>query len=165
MIMHAVQTGTPFVYEIFRISYCIRSNCTSDKYFLFKWCNALFIISEAVLFQSSSCTFPEFIMYFSRVHHVLFQSSSYAFPEFIMYFSRVHHMLFQSSSYTFPEFIMYFSSFHKLYFSRVHHVLFQSSSCTFLELLILSFSRIHPVFFCSYLEFILYFYRIHSVLF
>ena len=30
MIMHALQTGTPFVYEIFRIGYCIRGNCTSD---------------------------------------------------------------------------------------------------------------------------------------
>ena len=30
MIIHALQTGTPFVYEIFRIGYCIRGNCTSD---------------------------------------------------------------------------------------------------------------------------------------
>ena len=27
---------TPFVKEIFRIGYCIRGNCTSDKYFLYK---------------------------------------------------------------------------------------------------------------------------------
>ena len=31
MIIHALQTGTPFVYEIFRIGYCIRSKCTSDN--------------------------------------------------------------------------------------------------------------------------------------
>jgi len=36
MIIHALQTGTPFVYEIFRIGYCIRGKCTLDKYFLFK---------------------------------------------------------------------------------------------------------------------------------
>ena len=41
MIMHALQTGTPFVYEIFRIGYCTRGNCTSDKYFLFKWSTRL----------------------------------------------------------------------------------------------------------------------------
>ena len=37
MITHALQTSTPFVYEMFRIGYCIRSNCTSVKYFLYKW--------------------------------------------------------------------------------------------------------------------------------
>ena len=41
MIMHAVQTGTPFVYEIFRIDYCLRGKCTSGKYFLFKWSTRL----------------------------------------------------------------------------------------------------------------------------
>ena len=35
MIIHALQTGTPFLYDIFRIDYCIRSKCTSDKYLLF----------------------------------------------------------------------------------------------------------------------------------
>ena len=29
--------GTPFGYEIFRKGYCIRGNCTSDKYVLYKW--------------------------------------------------------------------------------------------------------------------------------
>ena len=29
--------STPFEKEIFRIGYCIRGICTSDKYFLFKW--------------------------------------------------------------------------------------------------------------------------------
>ena len=29
MIINALQTGTPFVEEIFRIVYCIRGNCTS----------------------------------------------------------------------------------------------------------------------------------------
>ena len=34
--------GTPFVFEIiFRIGYCIRSKCTSDKYILFKWSTRL----------------------------------------------------------------------------------------------------------------------------
>ena len=34
--------GTPaFVYEIFRIGYFIRGNCTSDKYFFYKWCTLL----------------------------------------------------------------------------------------------------------------------------
>ena len=41
MIIHALQTSTPFVYEMFRIGYCIRSKCTSDKYFLFKWSTRL----------------------------------------------------------------------------------------------------------------------------
>ena len=36
MIMRALQTGTPFVQKIFKIGYCIRGNCTSDKYFLYK---------------------------------------------------------------------------------------------------------------------------------
>ena len=32
------EDGTTFVYEIFRIiGYCVRGNCTSDKYFLYKW--------------------------------------------------------------------------------------------------------------------------------
>ena len=47
MIIHALQTGTPFVYEIFRKGYCIRGNCTSDKCFIFKWstiCKACIII-------------------------------------------------------------------------------------------------------------------------
>ena len=34
-IIQALQTGTPFVYEIFRIGYCIRDNCTAGKYFLY----------------------------------------------------------------------------------------------------------------------------------
>jgi len=41
MIIHALQTGTPFVYEVFRIGYCIRSKCTSEKYFLYKWSTRL----------------------------------------------------------------------------------------------------------------------------
>ena len=41
MIIHALQTGTPFIYEIFRIGYCIRSKCTSDKYFIYKWSTRL----------------------------------------------------------------------------------------------------------------------------
>ena len=36
MIIHALQTSTPFIYEIFRKGCCIRGNCKSDKYFLFK---------------------------------------------------------------------------------------------------------------------------------
>ena len=32
MIKHALQMGTPFVFEIFRKGYCIHGNCTSDKY-------------------------------------------------------------------------------------------------------------------------------------
>ena len=39
MIIHALQTGTPFVYEI--IGYCIRSKYTSDKYFIYKWSTRL----------------------------------------------------------------------------------------------------------------------------
>jgi len=31
MILHAMQTGSPFVKEIFRIGYCIRGNCTSEQ--------------------------------------------------------------------------------------------------------------------------------------
>jgi len=34
MIIHALQMGTPFVYEIVRIGYCIRGKYTSDKYSL-----------------------------------------------------------------------------------------------------------------------------------
>ena len=41
MIIHALQTSTPFLYEMFRIGYCIRSKCTSDKYFLYKWSTRL----------------------------------------------------------------------------------------------------------------------------
>ena len=41
MIIHGLQTGTPFVYEIFRKCYCIRGNCPSGKYFLFKWSTRL----------------------------------------------------------------------------------------------------------------------------
>ena len=37
MIVHALQTGAPFVYEILTIDYSIRSKCTLDKYFLYKW--------------------------------------------------------------------------------------------------------------------------------
>ena len=37
MIIHALQTGSPFISEILKIGYCIRSKCTSDKYFLYKW--------------------------------------------------------------------------------------------------------------------------------
>ena len=41
MIIHALQTGTPVVYEILRIGYFIRSKCTLDKYSLFKWSTRL----------------------------------------------------------------------------------------------------------------------------
>ena len=50
MLIHALQKGTPIVSEIFKIGYCmncIRGNCTSDKYFLFKCstvCKACIVI-------------------------------------------------------------------------------------------------------------------------
>ena len=58
MIIHALQTSTPFVYEIFRISYCIRSKCTSDKYFLFKWSTCLQSIYNHMVGRTASLISP-----------------------------------------------------------------------------------------------------------
>ena len=50
--------GTTLVYEIFRIGYCILSNCTSDKYFLYKWSTRLQSMHIHMVGRSASDVFP-----------------------------------------------------------------------------------------------------------
>ena len=66
MIIHALLTGTPFVYEIFRIGYCIRSKCTSDKYFILKCstvCKACIIIWQGEPRQLYLPSIPYFLVH------------------------------------------------------------------------------------------------------
>ena len=53
-----MQTGTSFVYEIFRIGNCIRSKCTSDKYFLFKWSTSLQSMYNHMVGRTTSVISP-----------------------------------------------------------------------------------------------------------
>ena len=68
MIIHALLTGTPFVYEIFRIGYCIRSKCKSDKYFIFKCstvCKACIIIWQGEPRQLYLPSIPYFLVHYA----------------------------------------------------------------------------------------------------
>ena len=58
MIIHALQTGTPFVYEIFSEGHCIRGNCTSDKYFIFKWSTRLQSMYNHMIGRTASVISP-----------------------------------------------------------------------------------------------------------
>jgi len=58
MIIHALQTATPFVFEIFRKGYCIHGNCTSDKYFLFKWSTRLQSMYNRMVGRTASVISP-----------------------------------------------------------------------------------------------------------
>ena len=58
MLIHALHTGTPFVYEIFRKGYCIRGNCSSEKYFLFKWSTRLQSMYNHMVGRTASVISP-----------------------------------------------------------------------------------------------------------
>ena len=58
MIMRVLQTGTPSVWKLFKIGYCIRGNCTSDKYLLYKWSTRLQSMYNHIVGQTASVISP-----------------------------------------------------------------------------------------------------------
>ena len=70
LIIQALQTGTPFIWEIFRIGYCIRGNYSSDKYFIFKWSTRLQSMYNHMVGRSASIISPFYslLLVIQKVH-------------------------------------------------------------------------------------------------